>query len=78
MTPMHDPEAVQRARNRQSWPVVLRELGKEDPPSPGGPAACLACMWELALQSWRLAGVTLPDYERAATPIRLIRRHEAT
>jgi hypothetical protein len=34
----------------------------------------IAMMWPLALEAWRVAGLPIPDYARAETPCRLVRR----
>lgn len=33
----------------------------------------LAMVWTLTLEAWRLAGRELPNYERSAMPVRVIR-----
>ena len=44
---------------------------------PGSAADRLAATWELTLQAWAIAGLPLPDYDRANTPIRLVRPEQA-
>ena len=67
----------ERARARRTWPVREFRLGEE----PGDDlSACttteerLAMMWELSVEAWLLAGRTLPNCERSASPGRVIRR----
>jgi len=31
-------------------------------------------MWELAVRAYGMAGIPIPDYDRAHTPIRVVRR----
>lgn len=44
---------------------------------PGTVAERLAATWELTLQAWAVAGLPLPDYDRAHMPIRLVPIAEA-
>ena len=58
---------------RESWPVRKYRLGEEpsdDLSDTTTPEERLAMMWSLALEAWMLTGKPLPDYDRAATPIR--------
>ncbi len=66
----------EKASERAGWPIRGYALGHE----PGAnlrdsttAGERLAMMWELARQSWSLAGRPLPEYPRNRTPGRVIR-----
>jgi hypothetical protein len=64
----------ERRAKRASWPIKQFRLGEEPPDWAGTTAEQrLAAMWEIALQTWRVAGLPIPDYDRAHTPIRVCR-----
>jgi hypothetical protein len=57
--------------------VRLVPLGEEAPePMSGTVEERLAATWELTLQAWSIAGLPVPDYDRAHMPIRVIRLEE--
>lgn len=73
---MNPRDQAARRSSRQSWPVRKYRLGQE----PGDDLTAIttaeqrfAMMWPLAVEAWRLAGREIPDYDRAHTPIRVIR-----
>jgi hypothetical protein len=69
--------AEQRAQGRAAWPVRTYRLGEEptdDLSAVTTPEERLAMMWALALEAWSVAGLALPTYTRAETPVRCIRR----
>jgi len=70
------PSAAERAAKRRLWPVRLFKLGAEPPDDLSAmttPEERLAMMWPLALEAWTLAGLPLPGYARAETPVSLRR-----
>jgi hypothetical protein len=63
---------------RANWPVRVIRRGEEeavDEPATT-PEQRLAMMWELATQAWAMAGIPLPDYDRAHTPVSIRKRDE--
>ncbi len=63
--------------DRQHWPIRVITLGEEggdDLSAVTTPADRLALVWELTERSWRLANRAMPQYTRAAMPIRVTRR----
>ena len=52
----------------------LGEEGGDDLSAVTTPAERLALVWELTERSWRLGNRAMPQYARAAMPIRVIRR----
>jgi hypothetical protein len=63
----------QRARARAGWPIRVRRLAEreaDDLSALTTAAERLAMMWPLALEAYRLAGLPIPDYDRASTPAR--------
>ena len=72
---MHDEERTRREARRH-WPVTVHALGAEPPLDPTTPLQRVGMMWELVVQAWAIAGHPIPDYDRAHTPIRILRRHE--
>lgn len=71
---MHDDVEARRAA-RANWPIRATTLGDEAPAVDGSTAEQrLAMMWELVVQAWAIAGKAIPDYDRAHTPVRRIRR----
>jgi hypothetical protein len=71
---VHDDVDARRAR-RADWPV--RVVDRASPPPSGIDTTSeerIEMMWELAQQAWRLAGRAIPDYDRAHTPVRKVRR----
>lgn len=69
------PEA--RARARAGWPIrrlsLQQDQGTEYLARKTSVEQRLAMMWELAVRSWALGGLVMPDYERAAAPGRVVR-----
>lgn len=66
-----------RREARKTWPVRRFLLGHEpgeDLSRMTTPQQRLAMMWELALSAWQLTGRPMPSYDRAHTPIRVVRR----
>lgn len=71
---MHD-DAETRRKARASWPIKSTSLHDEGETGDGTTAEQrLAMMWELVVQAWGIAGKKIPDYDRAHTPVRCIRR----
>ncbi|MFY9345995.1 MAG: hypothetical protein WAT39_26125, partial [Planctomycetota bacterium] len=57
------------------WPVRAVARGAEPPDGlDTTPEQRIEMMWELAVQAYRLAGIPIPDYDRAQAPIRVVRR----
>ncbi|MBL8756499.1 MAG: hypothetical protein JNK15_24610 [Planctomycetes bacterium] len=64
-----------RAR-RATWPLRVVARGAEPPDGLDTTREQrIEMMWELTVQAWRLAGMPIPDYDRANTPVRLVRRN---
>jgi hypothetical protein len=62
--------------SRASWPVARYRLGEEpsdDLSDVTTPAERVAMMAELAESAWRVAGRSLPTYDRSTMPGRLFR-----
>ena len=77
---MTESDARRRATKRRSWPVRKFRLGEEPEDSLLESATAeerLEMMWPLALEAWELSGRPLPDYSRAETPVRIVRRQSA-
>ncbi len=73
-----DEARARRAAARASWVgriVSLDEEGDDDLSSSTTVSERLDMMWRLALDAWASAGKPIPDYTRADTPGRVIRRH---
>jgi hypothetical protein len=71
-----DRETARRRAARARWPVVRHRLSDEQPDDLSSittPAERIAMMWELAESAWRLAGRSLPTYDRRDLPGRLFR-----
>ncbi|MFO1031386.1 MAG: hypothetical protein U1F60_09915 [Planctomycetota bacterium] len=73
---MQDDEQARR-QARRHWPISVHALGCEPPPDPTTPLQRIGMMWELAVQAYAIAGIAIPDYDRAHTPVRVLRRAEA-
>ena len=78
---MPDDEREQRRQARRaardSWPVRVFRLGEEPPDDleqHTTPEQRVGMMWRLARDAWAVAGRPIPDYDRAHTPSRLVRR----
>ena len=71
---MHDADEQSRRVARANWPVAVRRLGDEEPCDDTTPEQRLGMMWELAVQAWAMAGIPIPDYDRAHMPVRVLRR----
>jgi len=66
--------------DRREWPVRKYTLGQEpgdDLSATTTPEDRIAMMWPLALEAWALTGAAVPEYERAKTPVRKLRRDSA-
>ncbi|MBI3448329.1 MAG: hypothetical protein HY049_05365 [Acidobacteria bacterium] len=75
MIPDEDAEA-RRAR-RSSWPVRKFRLGEEPSDDLSNSTTAeerLEMMWPLALEAYSWAGIPIPTYTRAETPVRWYRR----
>jgi hypothetical protein len=71
---MHDDAEARRAA-RANWPIRIGRLGDEAVGAAGlTPEQRIGMMWELVVQAWAVAGKPIPDYDRAHTPVRRIRR----
>lgn len=67
----------ERAAARASWPIRKFTLGSEpsdDLSEVTTPEERVAMEWELSRRAWLLSGRPIPDYDRASTPGRVIRR----
>ncbi|MBM4059701.1 MAG: hypothetical protein FJ265_01190 [Planctomycetes bacterium] len=72
-----DAAFAARAAARAEWPVRVFRLGEEPPEGlDTTPEQRIEMMWEMAVQAYGMAGIPIPDYDRAHTPIRLVRRGE--
>jgi hypothetical protein len=74
----HVSDAEKRAE-RARWPITRFRLGDEpgdDLSSVTTPVQRVAMMRILAESAWKLAGLPLPDYDRARIPARLFRPGE--
>lgn len=73
---MQDDEQARR-HARRNWPIAVHALGSEPPPDSTTPLERVGMMWELVVQAYAVAGIPIPNYDRAHTPIRVLRRSEA-
>jgi hypothetical protein len=69
-------DAEGRRQVRAGWPIAVRRLddchaSDDDLSAATTPAERIAMMWPLAQEAWRLAGRSLPTYDRAHTPSRV-------
>jgi hypothetical protein len=67
------------AADRSSWPVRRYRLGAEPADDLSDVTSAeerLAVMWSMACQGWALAGRSMPTYDRAHIPMRLVRPGE--
>lgn len=73
-----EPDAARegRRRDRLTWPLRRYELGAE----PGDDLSAqttagerLAMVWPLTVLSWRLAGRSIPSYDRSRMPGAVVR-----
>ena len=72
---MQQDDADARAAKRAHWPVVITRLGEEPPDGlDTTPEERLEMMWELSVRACGMAGIPIPDYDRANTPIRIVYR----
>ena len=70
------PVTSSRAAARRTWPVRLVALGAEPQDHVdrfATPEERLAMVWSLTVEAWALSGRPMPNYPRAATPLRLCR-----
>jgi hypothetical protein len=68
-----------RRNARSGWPVRSYRTGQEPGDDISGdttPEERLAMVWPLTLEAWRVAGRSLPDYDRAHMPARFFRPGE--
>jgi hypothetical protein len=71
---VQDDAEVRRAR-RADWPVRVVPLGADSPDAlDTTPEQRIEMMWELAVQAYGVAGIPIPDYDRANTPSCVVRR----
>ena len=66
------PDDDRRRSDRSAWPVRVCRLGDEPRADESTASDRLAMMWELVVQSWAMAGRTIPDYERRDAPVRIV------
>lgn len=66
-----------RRHARRHWPITVHELGSEPPPDSTTPLERIGMMWELAVQTYAIAGIPIPDYDRSHTPVRVVRLDQA-
>lgn len=74
--PAKSPGPGQRTAARRHWPIRRATLDDQDDPGHMErltPAERIGMMWRLALDSWLLSGRTIPDYDRANIPGRVVR-----
>jgi hypothetical protein len=71
------PDDDRHRSDRSAWPVRVCRLGEEPAADETTASERLAMMWELVVQSWAMAGRTIPDYERRNTPVRVVPLAEA-
>ncbi len=77
--PSDDELRKQRAALRANWPgrkLTLAEEGSTDDLSSLTVSERIALVWRLTQDAWAFAGKPIPDYTRAETPIRVIRRRD--
>ena len=63
------------SRDRSRWPVRMFTLAAKPRDDLSGETTAeqrIEMMWPLALDAWTLAGLPIPDYARAAAPVRLV------
>lgn len=73
---MQDDEQARREARRH-WPITVHALDSEPPLDATTPLQRVGMMWELAVQAYAIAGIAIPDYDRAHAPVRVLRRAEA-
>lgn len=62
---------------RSHWPITVSRLGNDEPTADRTtPEQRIGMMWELVVQAWAVAGLEIPDYDRAHTPICVRRRDQ--
>ena len=62
-----------RAERRRTWVISAHLLDEERAPRIADPSARVAAVWRITLDTWVLSGRSLPEYERAETPVRWCR-----
>jgi hypothetical protein len=75
MESMSDPVTA-RARARCSWPGRITDLAHAEPAVAGaaiGGRERVAMVWRITLDAWALAGLPMPQYDRADMPGRVLR-----
>jgi hypothetical protein len=71
---MESDDRIRRRAERAQWPVAKFSLGDEpsDDLSESTTASeRIAMMWPLAESAWKVAGRSLPTYDRRSIPARL-------
>ncbi len=66
----------ERRRARQTWPIRSVELGKEELTDSRDASTVderIAMVWTLTRELWAFTGQSIPTYERAEMPGRLVR-----
>lgn len=73
--PQRDARAARR-RARATWPGrLVRQLDEQEVEIVDAPPGeRVAMVYELTLAAWAMAGKSIPDYERAEMPIRIVSR----
>jgi hypothetical protein len=67
--------ASDRAAQRSNWPVRHYALGEEPADACADTTAGdrIAMMWPLALEAWKLAGLSIPEAPIGDLPSRIVR-----
>ena len=73
---MQDDEQARR-HARRHWPITVHALGSEQPIDATTPLQRVGMMWELVVQAYAVAGIPIPDHDRAHTPVRVVRLDQA-
>lgn len=72
---MQQDDADARTAKRAGWPLLITRLGEEPPDGVDtSPEERIEMMWELSVRAYGMAGIPIPDYDRANTPIRIVYR----
>ncbi len=64
-------------KRRAAWPVTQHRLGEErgDLLTATTVAGRIAMVWAITLDTWATMGTPIPDYTRADSPGRIVRKH---
>lgn len=68
-------DRARRAAARRTWPVRILPFGEEPADDLCARTTAeerLAMVWELTLEAWELAGMSIPDHARHETPGRVL------